>query len=68
MYLTGDFTNLENRMHQLITSGGDVTSYQIEASGYTGASDNFKNRWNRELLHKYREVNGSGYNGDLVTV
>ena len=72
MYLTGDFDNLENRMHQLIESGADVDAYQSEALSY-GSGDpqgslNFRNRWNRELHHKYREVNGSGYNGEFIAV
>lgn len=67
MYLTGDQYNLENRMHQWIQSGADVSAYAAEATGYTGASDTFLYKWERELHHKYREVNGSGYSGVFVT-
>lgn len=57
MYLSGDFTNFENRLHQLATSSSDLTSYKTEGSGYLGNwSRNTKIKLSKEVKVKYAQL------------
>jgi len=73
MYYTGDYDNIEGRMHATIQSGADIDAYAAEANSYSGVSgfmwedSALPRKWARELHYKYREINGSGYSGHFLS-
>ena len=57
MYLTGTFLDLENRLHQLPDSLGDLNLFFYEACGYYPSTNTidlvyFIQKWNREFDKK----------------
>lgn len=55
-----DRYNFENRLHQLVWDYSGLQTYWAEFETFTGLSDDFANRFDREFLHKYLEITSSG--------
>jgi hypothetical protein len=56
MYISGDSTNFENRLHQFANTTGDIMNYRIEGSGYLSSwSANFKRKLSKEVKVKYAQ-------------
>ena len=54
MYISGKIVDYASRLHQLPTGTGDLISFLIEGSGYTGIpTKNQLNKWNTEFAVKF---------------
>lgn len=61
MYLSGQYNNFENRLHQLPTDTVDLNLFKIEGQSYTGilqtgigveSTVSFENKWDKEFKKK----------------
>ena len=67
MYITGDKTNLEVRLHQLASSGSDVANFSVEGNSYgTGLTWPTVNKLNREFRHIVYEISGVSTTGNYI--
>ena len=66
MYLTGTFVDLENRLHQLPQSLGDLNFFFFEACSYYPQVNNvslsyFLQKWNKEFVKKQYQYSVGNY-------
>lgn len=67
MYISGNFFNFENRLHQFANSGQDLLLFQIEGNSYTGVKWTYINKWNQEFRHIFLEISGFSTTGKYIT-
>lgn len=69
MYYTGLISNLENRIHQLPISGGDLLRFKQEALGYQNStySGNYflVEKWDREYKKQLTIISGVNVTGTV---
>ncbi len=68
MYLTGNYSNFGNRLHQLPRSGLDLTTFQLEGSGYYGNwTANQRRKYSDEVRKKYFSILDTVLTGHFFT-